>query len=293
MVGHGTPLNPYKMKPKKTEESCCVVSCERPLDQEYWEAQYLNKSTGWDLGTVSPAIKSYLDHLEYKECSILIPGCGTTYEAEYLLEKGFTNITVIDIAPTLVTSIQEKFKTKPTVKVILGDFFEHQGTYDYVLEQTFFCAIPPSLRQKYVWKMHQLLNENGILFGLLFNREFEVSPPFGGNKNEYLDLFSSAFHVQQMDVCENSIEQRISTELFIELKKNSAVNVSLYHFDGMTCSSCAKTITEKFHEIDGVLQVSISSDFKTILLVSKKTIDIKSLEEKIDYDPKYTIHKEE
>lgn len=281
------------MELKRTEESCCVVSCERPLDQEYWEAQYLNKSTGWDLGTVSPAIKSYIDTIENKKSSFLIPGCGNTYEAEYLYKKGFTNITVIDIAPTLVASIREKFKNKPTIKVILGDFFEHQETYDYVLEQTFFCAIPPSLRQKYVWKMHQLLKEDGKLVGLLFNREFEVSPPFGGNKKDYLDLFSSAFHIQQMDVCENSVEQRAKTELFIECKKNSDVVVSLYHFDGMTCSSCANTIAEKFKEIEGILQVSSSSDFKTILLVSKKPIDLSWLEEKIAYDPKYAIRKEE
>jgi hypothetical protein len=37
-----------------------------------------------------------------KDIAILIPGCGNTYEAAYLLEQGFTNVTVIDIAPTLV-----------------------------------------------------------------------------------------------------------------------------------------------------------------------------------------------
>lgn len=76
------------------------MSDEKILDQEYWNKQYTSNTTGWDLGKVSPPIKEYIDTLEDKNTSILIPGCGNTYEAEYLLEKGFTNVTVIDIAPT-------------------------------------------------------------------------------------------------------------------------------------------------------------------------------------------------
>jgi hypothetical protein len=48
---------------------------------------------------VSPPIKAYIDTLKNKDIAILIPGCGNTYEAAYLLlEQGFTNVTVIDIA---------------------------------------------------------------------------------------------------------------------------------------------------------------------------------------------------
>jgi hypothetical protein len=43
-------------------------------------------------------IKNYIDTLKDKDIAILIPGCGNTYEAAYLLEQGFTNVTVIDIA---------------------------------------------------------------------------------------------------------------------------------------------------------------------------------------------------
>ena len=53
-----------------------------------------------------------------KNISILIPGCGNSHEAEYLLSQGFTNITVIDIAPTLVAAISEKFADNENIKVI-------------------------------------------------------------------------------------------------------------------------------------------------------------------------------
>lgn len=168
---------------------------------------------------MSPPIKNYIDTIENKEAKILIPGCGNTYEAEYLLQQGFTNITVIDIAPTLVENLKEKFAGNKNIKVILGDFFEHKGNYDYIIEQTFFCALPPTIRQKYVWKMHQLLSDYGKLIGLLFNRKFDVSPPFGGSLKEYEQLFYKAFVFNSISLAANSISARANTELFFEFQK--------------------------------------------------------------------------
>jgi hypothetical protein len=103
---------------------------------------------------------------------------------------------------------------------VLGDFFEHQGQYDLIFEQTFFCALPPTMRENYVRKMHQLLSVNGKLVGLLFNKTFETGPPFGGSQSEYNQLFKNNFEFLQMDLCYNSIKPRANSELFIELKRN-------------------------------------------------------------------------
>lgn len=243
------------------DEQYSVVSSEKSLDQMYWETQYKANATGWDLGEVSPPIKAYTDTLEDKNINILIPGCGNTYEAEYLLKQDFKNITVIDIAPTLVKKLKQKFANNTNIKIVLGDFFEHQGKYDLIIEQTFFCALPPSMRQKYVWKMHQLLSDNGILAGLLFNKTFDVSPPFGGSKEEYELLFATSFNFLEMDLCQNSIAPRANTELFFELQKNNKVVVILYNFRGLTCSGCVDTVTKKISEIGEVRNVSISSNF--------------------------------
>jgi SAM-dependent methyltransferase len=270
---------------------CCVVSCDKPLDEAYWEAQYEAKTTGWDLGKVSPPLQTYADTVADKNCSILIPGCGNSYEAEYLLEQGFTNITVVDIAPTPVVVLKEKFKNNSNIQIILGDFFEHQGKYDLVLEQTFFCALPPAMRQKYVWKMHQLLSDEGILAGLLFNRTFESGPPFGGSKEEYELLFKDAFDFLKMEVSENSIAPRANSELFIELKKNNQVVVNLYEFEGITCSDCMETITKKLAEVDRILNVSMNSTFAEVLIVSKNEVAIETLQHVISYDEKYKIKK--
>ena len=94
------------------DKKCNLVSSDIPLDASYWESQYEAKNTGWDLGTVSPPIKAYIDGLAKQNVRILIPGCGNSYKAEYLIKKGFINITVIDIAPTLVAVLQQKFKNR-------------------------------------------------------------------------------------------------------------------------------------------------------------------------------------
>ena len=270
---------------------CCVVSCDRPLDAAYWEAQYEAKSTGWDLGQVSPPIQAYVDTVSNKNSRILIPGCGNSYEAEYLLEQGFSNITVIDIAPTPLAVLKEKFKNNPNIKIVLGDFFEHQGKYDLIIEQTFFCALTPTMRQKYVWKMHQLLAEEGILSGLLFNRMFESGPPFGGSKEEYEQLFTSTFDFIKINLSENSAAPRANSELSIELTKNGQVVVNLYQLKGFGFSDSMEKLTKKLLAVDGVLNVSISGNFTDLLLVSRNDITIETLQQVIAYDKKYTLKK--
>ena len=190
------------------------------LDGEYWDNRYKTNTSSWDMGMVSPPIKKYIDQLTDKNISILIPGCGNTYEAEYLLEKGFTNVTVVDIAPTLVNNLKEKFKNNPHIKIVLADFFELKGEYDLIIEQTFFCAINPELRTAYRDKILSLLIKNGKLAGLLFDTIFEKEgPPFGGTKESYVALFKNSFEFITFESCYNSHPKRKGNELFIILKK--------------------------------------------------------------------------
>ncbi|MER0441150.1 methyltransferase [Emticicia sp. W12TSBA100-4] len=192
------------------------------LNDQYWSERYAKSQTGWDVGNVSPALKAYFDQLSTQSISILIPGCGNAYEAEYLLQQGFTDVILIDISGVLVLNLQEKLKDyieKGVCRVIHQDFFEHSGSYDLIVEQTFFCAIDPTLRPKYAEKMSELLKPTGHLVGLLFDREFVGGPPFGGTKEEYIPYFSPYFDLKTIERCTNSIPPRAGSELFINLKK--------------------------------------------------------------------------
>jgi methyl halide transferase len=184
------------------------------LDEAYWQNRYDENRTGWDIGTPSPALTAYAGQLSSKDTAILIPGCGNAHEAAWLLRHDFTNITLLDIAEAPVKKLQQQFAGEKKVRVLQEDFFEHRGAYDVILEQTFFCALHPTLRNAYVQKMHGLLLPQGELAGLLFNRSFEGGPPFGGSEEEYRQLLAPLFNIHTMASCYNSIEPRRETELF-------------------------------------------------------------------------------
>lgn len=191
------------------------------LNKDYWNDRYQQQQTGWDIGAVATPLKAYFDQLTNKDISILIPGCGNAHEAEYLLEHGFTNVTLVDIAPLATAAVEEKLHnyTNKGLQVITGDFFDLKNTFDLIIEQTFFCALHPSLRQLYAAKMFSLLNPIGKLVGLLFDRSFVGGPPFSGNKVAYQQLFSAQFNIHLMETAYNSISPRAGTELFVMMTK--------------------------------------------------------------------------
>ena len=190
------------------------------LDKEFWNQRWRNGETGWDIGYASPTIVDYFDKIQDKEINILIPGCGNAYEAEALRERGVKNIRILDISDEAVARLNKKYKERDEIEVIHQDFFDHQGQYDYIIEQTFFCALNPNLRRNYAKKMHELLISKGILVGLMFNKNFESEgPPFGGTKEEYQPIFDPYFNFKQFDETNKSIPPRLGNEIFIELQK--------------------------------------------------------------------------
>lgn len=190
------------------------------LDKYYWESRYTNNSTGWDLGHVSIPIKKYIDQLKRKDLKILIPGAGNSYEAEYLVRKGFKNVTVLDIAIHPLGNLKKRLSNTPCLKFVNENFFDHQGSYDLILEQTFLCALELSFRESYFKKASQLLQTKGKIAGLLFNFTDErTDPPFGGSVEEYERLCKLYFNILTMEECYNSEVNRIGKELFIILEK--------------------------------------------------------------------------
>jgi len=193
---------------------------ENTIDPEYWNNRWLNDNTGWDLRGVSPPLRDYFSQLENKDIDILIPGCGNGYEAAWLLDNGFTHITLLDISEVLVQRLREKFDA-PRLTLLAADFFQHEGRYDLIIEQTFFCALEPASRGNYIEQTHKLLRPGGKLAGLLFDRDFSGGPPYGGHKPEYKQLLEKKFTLKTLEPCYNSIKPRAGTELFFIAIGNS------------------------------------------------------------------------
>ncbi len=188
-------------------------------EKKYWSNRYRDKKTGWDLGKPSTPLKTYFDQLHNKEINILIPGAGNSYEAEYLYNNGFLNVDVLDISESPLTTFAVRNPSFPSDQLIEENFFDYEGQYDLIIEQTFFCSFPPeqSKRLHYAKKMSELLKPSGKLVGLWFDFPLTgdmVKRPFGGSKAEYLTYLSPYFKTLTFEKCYNSVPSRADSELF-------------------------------------------------------------------------------
>jgi thiopurine S-methyltransferase len=197
------------------------------FDKDYWGGRWERGETGWDIGQASSPLVSFAEQIADKNKRILIPGCGSAWEGYALWKAGFKYVYLLDIVEEPLKRFHEKCPDFPADQLLCLDFFQKEldsyGPFDLILEQTFFCALDPSLRAAYVQRMHALLAPKGQLAGLLFNKDFgNPHPPFGGNETEYRPLFSAYFSIKEMHPCMNSIPQRQGTELFFCCEKSGA-----------------------------------------------------------------------
>ena len=192
------------------------------LDKTYWNNRYNENATPWNIGYASLPIVKYIEQLKNKNLKILIPGAGNGYEAEYLWKKGFKNVYALDFAKQSLDNLKNRVPNFPQNQVIAEDFFHFEGQFDLVIEQTFFCALHPNLRNRYVEKTHQLLKPKGKIVGLLFNFELTDSgPPFGGSENDYREMFKNKFNIKVLEPAINSIKERNGKELFFIFEKKT------------------------------------------------------------------------
>ncbi|MBX2983342.1 MAG: SAM-dependent methyltransferase [Flavobacteriales bacterium] len=192
------------------------------LNADFWEERYATSDTRWDLGAVSTPLKTYFDQLTDKKLEIMIPGGGRSYEAEYLHRLGFGNVHVVDLTGAPFADLVERCPDFPKDHLHVADFFSHAGRYDLIIEQTFFCALDPKLRPRYVKRMHELLHPGGKLVGVLFDDPLNTDhPPFGGNEAEYRKLFSPVFADLSLERCHNSIPPRAGRELWLRAVKET------------------------------------------------------------------------
>jgi SAM-dependent methyltransferase len=69
----------------------------------------------------------------------------------------------------------------------------HLRGADLVVEHTLFCAIDPSLRDRYVDAVADVLRPGGRLLALFWLIRTESGPPFGANEAEIRHRFARRF----------------------------------------------------------------------------------------------------
>jgi len=171
---------------------------------DFWESRYRDHTTPWDAGKVPDALRDYTKRIK-SGSRILIPGCGSAYEAGYLAENGF-DVLAIDFSPAAVELAKKNLSRFGDI-VRLADFFEfdYGKPYEVIYERAFLCALPPRMWPQYAPRMAQLLRPGGELAGFFFVRETEKGPPFGTTPEALHALLDPHFDLVEDRMATDSI----------------------------------------------------------------------------------------
>jgi SAM-dependent methyltransferase len=175
-----------------------------PAGAAFWDARYREQFMPWDAGGVPAALTRFLDAVPTR-LRVLIPGCGSAYEARAFAQRGH-DVLAIDFSEHALAR----------ARVVLGDwsqllrfadfFADDLGApFDVVYERAFLAALPRAHWARWSARTAELLRPGGRLAGFFFWRDDERGPPFGLRRGELEGLLSGPFERIEDAPVEDSI----------------------------------------------------------------------------------------
>jgi SAM-dependent methyltransferase len=163
-----------------------------PAGPEFWDVRFREGFTPWDAGGVPEAVRAFLGR-ETGKLRVLIPGCGTAYEARAFAEAGH-DVVAIDFSTAAVAAARQVLGPFERV-LVLGDFFEFDfgAPFDVVYERAFLCALPRAHWRRWASRVADVLHPGGCLAGFFFRDDGPGGPPFGLQAGELESLLAPAF----------------------------------------------------------------------------------------------------
>ena len=222
------------IKKSRTKHYPHIGRKEKVPDAAFWAELYRIGDTGWDQGGPSPGLLDFLkDDLSAQHAAplqtgrALVPGCGHGHDARALAAAGF-DVTGLDVVEFAVREAARRAGAEGLKKIrfVQADFLNPparlRGPYDLIFENTFFCAIDPDHRDRYVESAASLLKPGGFLLGVFYTIRPETGPPFGATREELVERFGRRFTLI-MDRVPRSISRREGKELLmLWRRKNSS-----------------------------------------------------------------------
>lgn len=172
---------------------------------DFWETRYRDHVTPWDAGRVPQDLVAHAAKLS-PGARILIPGCGSAYEALFLAERGF-DVVAIDFSPAAVEAAQKQLGRFGSAAK-LADFFAFDPgrPFDVIYERAFLCALPPKTWPGYPGRCAELLRAGGTIAGFWFFSDTPRGPPFGTSEVALGALMHPHFEIIEDKAVEDSIE---------------------------------------------------------------------------------------
>lgn len=175
-----------------------------PTRPEFWDRRFQAATIPWDAGRVPGALRAFARDWRGGR-RVLIPGCGTGWEARHLAEQGW-DVTAIDFSHEAVAAARTTLGPFADC-VAQADFFvfDPGEPFDVVYERTFLCAMPRRTWPRYAVRMARLLAPGGALAGFFFYSAEPKGPPFGTSDAELTALLASWFDRQHDEPVSDSI----------------------------------------------------------------------------------------
>jgi SAM-dependent methyltransferase len=190
----------------------------------FWEENYRNGHTGWDLGMPTPVFQRLAESGKFPPGKMLVLCAGRGYDARLFARLGF-DVTAVDFAEEAIKEMQTLVDPNISMEVIQADLFDlpvfMSEEFDYILEYTCFCAIDPQRRADYIHSVSSLLKPGGIYIALAFPIGGRSGgPPFVVTPDELVEPLSErGFELILREVPEDSVPGREGIEELLILKK--------------------------------------------------------------------------
>lgn len=158
----------------------------------FWDARYRESFVPWDAGRTPEALARLLDG-ERAPLRVLIPGCGSAYEARDFAARGH-HVLAIDFSALALDRARAVLGDGARV-LRQADFFADDlgAPFDLVYERAFLCALPRARWARWAVRIAALVRPGGRLAGFFFFADEARGPPFGLRSGEAEGLLSSAF----------------------------------------------------------------------------------------------------
>lgn len=134
-------------------------------DAAFWQARFEAGQIPWDRGSVHPAVERVAAKGAPAQGSILIPGCGSGWEVVEWARRGLA-VTAVDYAPAALERTAARLRAAGlSARLEACDVLEFSPAepFDYVWEQTCWCALYPDRWQAYAERLHGWLKPGGTL----------------------------------------------------------------------------------------------------------------------------------
>jgi len=198
-------MDPSRRNPASGAPPAAFASRD-PAEAAFWDERFERGFMPWDQQGVPPAFSAFAAAMT--PGPVLIPGCGSAYEAAWLAARGWT-VTALDFSAAALQAARAYLATQPggeRVRLVEADFFADapSGSPDaapaspleapgWIYERAFLCALPPARRLDYARRMAQLTPPGGLLAGLFFFGETLKGPPFAIEEAQLHSLLTPFF----------------------------------------------------------------------------------------------------